>query len=109
MIKTIIFSIIESLIRNISGGLGQRIRYFYYKNRFKHCGSNVKIDEGVIFQNPENINIGNNVWFLPYSIITARPIGKKINNRLNIIIGLLFLLPGLLQQFQIYSSDKPFS
>ena len=71
------FSILESLIRNISGGLGQRIRYSYYKNRFNWCGTNVKIDEGVIFQNPENIRVGSNVWFLPYSIITAKPINER--------------------------------
>jgi acetyltransferase-like isoleucine patch superfamily enzyme len=82
MLKRILLSIAESMMRNISGGIGQRMRFVYYKRRFKTCGSNVKIDEGVIFHNPENISVGNNVWFLPYSIITARPLGEKINNRL---------------------------
>lgn len=73
-------SIVESAIRNISGGLGQRIRYFYYKLRFRSCGKNVRIDEGVIIQNPESIEIGNDVWILPYTILTGRgsvPIGHN--------------------------------
>ncbi|KFI09643.1 acyltransferase [Vibrio coralliilyticus] len=82
MIKNIFFSIIEYLIINIPGGLGQRIRYQYYKRRFKKCGKNVRIDIGVIIQNPENIEVGNDVWFLPYSIVTSRPINEKIDNRI---------------------------
>lgn len=68
----VIHSVMESCIRNISGGLGQRIRYFYYSGRLKSCGRNVRIDEGVIIQNPESIEIGNNVWILPYTILTGR-------------------------------------
>lgn len=96
LFNKIIFPFIESLIRNISGGLGQRIRFQYYKRRFKNCGKNVKIDEGVIFQTPENMSIGNDVWFLPYSIISARPsytnldervLRKKNNKAFDIDIG----------------------
>ncbi len=82
ILQKIIYPLIESCIRNISGGIGQRIRYQYYKRRFKSCGVNVKIDEGVIFQNPENMIIGRDVWFMSYSVITARPIGFKLNNRI---------------------------
>lgn len=82
ILKKIVYPLIESCIRNISGGLGQRIRFQYYKRRFKSCGSNVKIDEGVIFQTPENISIGNDVWFLPYSIITARSSNINLDQRI---------------------------
>ncbi len=82
ILNKIVFPLIESFIRNISGGLGQRIRYIYYKRRFKSCGVNVKIDEGVIFQTPENMVIGSNVWFLPFSIISARPSYTDLNNKL---------------------------
>ena len=82
ILKKIVYPLIESCIRNISGGLGQRIRYQYYKRRFKRSGSNVKIDEGVIFQTPENISIGNDVWFLPYSIITARSSNINLDQRI---------------------------
>ena len=89
MIKRVLFSLIESFIRNISGGIGQKIRYQYYKRRFKRCGSNVRVDIGVVFENPENIEIGNHVWIMAYSIVIARPmdfdikdrVERKINNK----------------------------
>ncbi len=81
-LKNIIFSIVELLIINIPGGLGQRVRYAYYSRRFAMCGKNVRIDIGVIFQNPENIYIGDDVWFLPYSIITAKPLSEKFDERI---------------------------
>ena len=82
ILEKIIYPLIESCIRNISGGIGQRIRYQYYKRRFKSCGVNVKIDEGVIFQTPQNMVIGSNVWFLPFSIISARPFQTNLENKL---------------------------
>ena len=81
MIKRVLFSIIESFIRNIGGGIGQKIRYQYYKRRFKECGKNVKIDIGVVFENPENIEIGNNVWIMIYSTVIARPLDFNIKDR----------------------------
>lgn len=81
-IKKTMLAIIESLIRNISGYIGIKLRYFYYKNRFKNCGNNVRIDEGVIFRNPENISIGDDVWINSYSIFTARPLDNVIKNRI---------------------------
>jgi acetyltransferase-like isoleucine patch superfamily enzyme len=78
----IIHSLIESAIRNISGGLGQRIRYQYYRRRFRYCGQNVRIDEGVIIHHPENISVGNDVWFLPYSMVTARPKFESFDERI---------------------------
>ena len=72
-VKKIVFSIIEYLIIDIPGGLGQKIRYIYYSKRFAKCGKNVRIDLGVLFQNPENIYVGNDVWFITYIIITAKP------------------------------------
>tara|TARA_B100000902_G_C27322403_1_gene925632 strand:+ start:4156 stop:4821 length:666 start_codon:yes stop_codon:yes gene_type:complete len=80
-IKNLFYSIVELFIINIPGGLGQRIRYFYYSRRFAACGKNVRIDIGVIFQHPENMHIGSDVWFLPYSIITARPRYENFEDR----------------------------
>lgn len=53
---------IESALRNISGGVGRRLRYYYYKTRFNSCGTKVQIGEGVFFEKPENISLGSNVW-----------------------------------------------
>lgn len=82
MISKIVFQIFESIIRNISGVLGQKIRYFYYKYRLKSCGKNVRIEQGVIFENPNNIIIGDNVFISANSILTARPLGLIIKNRI---------------------------
>lgn len=75
-------AVVESCIRNIGGGIGQRIRARYWSARFAACGRNLKIDEGVIFQNPENIAIGDDVWFLPYSMVTAMPKGHQVKDRI---------------------------
>ena len=68
--KNIIFSIIDSLVRNLSGGLGEKIRYVWYKYfRLKGCGANVRIKESVYFYNPETISIGNNVVIMAHTLI----------------------------------------
>lgn len=61
----------EGFIRNIDGRVGMTLRRVYYSRRFRRCGRNVKIEIGVVFENPENISVGNNVLFTHYSIITA--------------------------------------
>lgn len=69
------------------GSLGRKLRYFYYSKRFKKCGKNVLIDEGVIIQNPAWISIGDNVWIDKYSVLMAGPVNlennfvKKRNNK----------------------------
>lgn len=70
-LKNIFFSIIESFIRNIGGGLGRRIRYAYYKRRLGACGKNVNIDIGVVIDNPSNVFIGDDVWIDNYVILLA--------------------------------------
>jgi galactoside O-acetyltransferase len=87
MLKRIFNDLLVSILRNISGSTGRKLRYYYYKNKFKTCGINVYIDEGVIFLNPQMISIGNNVWIDRYSIITAGKASlnnssvKKIDNK----------------------------
>ena len=70
-IRNILFSIIETLIRNISGRLGIILRQKYYCKRFAKCGKNLRIDEGVIIEGPENIFVGDNVWIDKYCILIA--------------------------------------
>lgn len=68
----------ESCIRNISGPLGQRLRYNYYKKRLGKCGENVKFDIGIIIQGKKDIFIENNVWIDNNVILLA---GKPSGNR----------------------------
>lgn len=71
-IKNVIFSIVDSLLRNLSGGIGEKIRYFWYKYfRLKKCGKNVRIKESVYIYNPENVSIGNNVVIMAFALIDA--------------------------------------
>jgi acetyltransferase-like isoleucine patch superfamily enzyme len=82
MLLKLFHSVIEWFIGGIPGGLGQRVRYGYYRHRFASCGSNVRIDEWVVFQNPENMIIGNDVWIFSHAILTApadRQVGLSTN------------------------------
>lgn len=68
------------------GVLGRKIRYFYYKRKFKKCGKNVVIDEGVIIQNPRWISIGDNTWIDKYCILIAGKVnleGRIIKKKKN--------------------------
>ncbi len=76
-IKNVIFSIVDSLLRNLSGGIGEKVRYFWYKYfRLKKCGKNVRIKESVYFYNPENVSIGNNVVIMAFALIDAPNINQ---------------------------------
>tara|TARA_B100000902_G_scaffold373870_1_gene402287 strand:- start:474 stop:1160 length:687 start_codon:yes stop_codon:yes gene_type:complete len=79
-----IFSLTESLIRNISGPFGFLIRRFYYKLVFKKMGDDVLIDTGVIFNGAHNVSCGNRVWIDSYTLISM-PISEiEIGNNIHI-------------------------
>jgi len=63
--------VICTLIINIPGGLGVKLRYIYYKNKFKSCGKNLNIDVGVHFTGLNLISIGDNVYIDKYCIIST--------------------------------------
>lgn len=69
------FKIIDDLllffITYIPSSTGRKLRYLYWRSRFKKCGKNVVIDEGVIIQNPEWISIGDNVWIDKFCTLLA--------------------------------------
>jgi len=80
--------ILRFFIIYMPGSTGRKIRYSYWKRKFKKCGKNVIIDEGVIIQGPEYISIGDNVWIDKYCILMAGPVKfdnnsvvKKIENK----------------------------
>lgn len=89
-ILNLIFQIIESCIRNISGRLGNFLRQKYYSKRFAQCGSNLQIDEGVIIQGVKDIFVGDNVWIDKYCILMAGKVNilsgqVKVNQNKNYI------------------------
>lgn len=73
-IKIAITDFLKLFIIYLPGETGRKIRYWYYKKKFKRCGNNLKIEEGVIITNPEWISIGENVWIDRYSLLTAGPL-----------------------------------
>lgn len=62
-------SLVYPIIGFIPGGLGQRIRWFYWSFFLGSLGKNTRIDIGVNFINPENIHIGENCWIMSFSEI----------------------------------------
>ena len=71
MIKRLLHSLVETVIRNISGGLGNRIRVSYYSKRFKSCGKGIRIGIGVVFRGPEYMSFGDKVWIDDYCLLVA--------------------------------------
>ena len=63
----------QALISNFPGPVGFGLRHWFWKDRLKHLGSNVLIDCGVYFQNPEYISIDDNSWIDRGVIILAGP------------------------------------
>jgi len=81
-------NIIESCIRNISGGLGRRIRYLYYRKQFNSCGHKINIDENVYFDYPQSISLGNHIWIDRNCIFISSRSGKiEIGDGSHIGIG----------------------
>lgn len=78
--KNVFYALMESLIRNIGGPVGRKVRYVYYKRRLGSCGRNVVIDTGVIFENPKSIFLGNNIWIDHYALL----IGGSVKDEGNI-------------------------
>lgn len=80
------FIVIDDLvlffIANIPGRLGIKLRYFYWRLSLKKCGRNVRIETGVMIENPGCISIGDNVLIDKYSLITA---GKRTKHSNDII------------------------
>jgi len=83
MIKKI-FKVLDDILKffiiYMPGPTGRKIRYYHWKRKFKKCGKNVVIDEGVIIQGHEYISIGDNVWIDKYSILMAGPVKFNDNS-----------------------------
>ncbi len=65
------FDLIESFLRNISGPLGFKLRYYFYKLFLKKIGKGVMIDTGVKLAGVKNISIGDYSYIESYTLITA--------------------------------------
>tara|TARA_B100000767_G_C19589321_1_gene460733 strand:+ start:94 stop:744 length:651 start_codon:yes stop_codon:yes gene_type:complete len=69
--------LIESFIRNIGSALGRKLRFWYYRTQFKSCGSHIVIEEGVFFEHPKTMTLGNDIWIDKNSILLAGAFNSK--------------------------------
>jgi galactoside O-acetyltransferase len=78
-----LLDLVEMAIRYVPGGIGYKLRYYYYKLFLKHIGRNVLIDVGVFLSGPANISIGDYCWIDAYTRIEAMlgevTLGKRIH------------------------------
>jgi acetyltransferase-like isoleucine patch superfamily enzyme len=75
----VLSDVIKLFVIYMPGGLGFRLRYFYYKSRFKRIGKNVRIDVGVHIDGAELVSVGSNVHIDKYCVIaTGRNLIGKI-------------------------------
>lgn len=92
--------LIESLIRNIGGVVGVKIRFIYYKKQFKSCGSKVVIEEGVYFENLKSISLGSHIWIDKQTILIGGAFNSNNRNffqkgKINIEWGELIISDGV--------------
>jgi len=81
---TIVSDVFKLFIINMPGSFGYKLRYLYYRRKFKKCGKNVTIDIGVSFEGLELISVGDNVHIDKYCIIsTGINLTGKIHKKLN--------------------------
>lgn len=78
-----LFGILEMVIRYVPGGLGYKLRYYFYKPLLKQMGTQVLIDTGVFLNGCKNISLGDYVWVDANCRIEAMlgevSIGKRVH------------------------------
>jgi acetyltransferase-like isoleucine patch superfamily enzyme len=61
----------EWLIGSLPGPLGIKLRYWYWKQRLRFIGKNVRFGRGVRIYAPEWVSIGDHCWIDDYVVIIA--------------------------------------
>lgn len=85
-IKIAVEDLIKLPVIYMPGMLGRRLRSWFWSRRFKKCGKNLMIDEGVIIQGSEWISVGDDVWIDKYCVLIAGPVNmdsKIVKNSKN--------------------------
>jgi acetyltransferase-like isoleucine patch superfamily enzyme len=93
MVKTNLYQIGASMIRNIGGDIGRTLRRNFYKFAGVQMGVGVKIHENVVIYRPYNLEIGDGTEIGTGAIISSR---KKIKIGKHVGIG---------PQSSIYDND----
>jgi len=66
-------------ITNFPGEHGIKLRRWYWSKKFNKCGKNLTVDIGVLFQNPEMISVGDNIWIDKYCVLMAGKVDLQEN------------------------------
>lgn len=69
----LVSTLIESLIRNVGGPLGIRLRRAWYGHRLKACGEGLVVEVGVSIVGAGHISLGDHVWIDRNSVLIAGP------------------------------------
>lgn len=83
-IKTNIYQLASSFVRNIGGDIGNSLRIFFYRLSGAKIGRNVELRESVTIYSPYNLEIGDNTSIGVGTILSSR---KKIKIGRNVGIG----------------------
>jgi len=79
------------IIRNYPGGVGIKLREFYYRRKLKKMGRCVILDEGVRIDDPKKISISDFVWVDKnvrlYAHWGSINIGKRVHIAENVLIA----------------------
>jgi acetyltransferase-like isoleucine patch superfamily enzyme len=73
--------LLVSIIRNIDGSIGNKLRYLFYKRRLNYLGKNVTIDTGVFMYGLKYISIDDNCHIDKSCILVASPPDLDLSNR----------------------------
>lgn len=85
----------DSLLCFFPGKTGSYLRYIFFKRRFRSCGNNIEISQGVFFKGFENIDLGSNISFGIFNKIFAESqtkeakikIGNNVSLNSNVMIN----------------------
>jgi acetyltransferase-like isoleucine patch superfamily enzyme len=70
------WGIIGWVVNSFPNPFGTRLRYFYWKQRLRFLGKNVRFGVGIHIYSPECVHIGDDCWIDDYVIILAGPIAN---------------------------------
>ena len=73
----------DAILFYFPGKIGNRLRYFLYRRRFKFCGKNISITQTVSFKGWSNIELGHNIGFGEQNSVYA----ESVTNEASIRIG----------------------
>jgi galactoside O-acetyltransferase len=85
-------TLIEECVRDFPTYLGVILRYHYWKDKLRECGTSVSLGKGVIITGSENIELGSSISIMMRSFIYAHnnghvKIGNLVQINTNVQIG----------------------